>query len=44
MLINIIKIINLIYIKLSEMLKIGNRNNLTGVQPETKRYRSEKSK
>jgi len=41
MLINIIKIINLSYIKLSEIVNMGNKNNLTSVHPKTKHCYSE---
>jgi len=38
---NLIKTINLNYIKLSEMVRMGNKNNLTSVHPETKHCYSE---
>jgi len=38
---NLIKTINLSYIKLSEMVNMGNKNNLTSVDPETKHCYSE---
>jgi hypothetical protein len=38
---HLIKIINLNYIKLSEIVNMGNKNDLTRVHPETKHYHSE---
>ena len=38
---NFIKTINLSYIKLSGIVKMGNKNSLTSVDPETKHCHSE---